>query len=72
MTELLQRVVSEVELLDPEQQDAIAELIQQELEEREWDALVSSPASQAVLARMAADALRDDAAGETRESGDSW
>jgi len=72
MTELLKRVVSQIELLPAAEQDAIAEMIALELEEREWDALVSRPESQRFLERLAADARKEDAAGETLEVGDSW
>jgi hypothetical protein len=33
------------EQLPPEQQDAIAEMLQRELEERDWEAIVAKPAS---------------------------
>ncbi len=72
MTEALRRVVALIEQLPPEQQDAIAEAMQRELEEREWDALVAGPASQRFLARLAADARREEAAGQTRPSTDRW
>ena len=72
MTELLRRVVDELERLSPEQQDAIAEVIQRELEEREWDAIVAKPGSQRFLELLAAEARREDAAGETQESGERW
>ena len=75
MTELLRAVVARIELLPADQQDAIAEVIQrelEELEEREWDALVASPASQRVLEQLATEARREDAAGRARESGDTW
>ena len=72
MIELLGRVVDELERLSPEQQAAIAEVIQRELEEREWDAIVAKPGSQRFLEHLAAEARRDEAAGETREAGDRW
>jgi len=72
MTELLKRVVSQVELLPAADQDAIAALIAEELEEREWDELISRPESQRFLERLAAEAREEDAAGETIEVGDSW
>ena len=72
MTELLRRVVAQIELLPPEQQDAIAEALQRELEEREWDDLLATPASQRFLDELVAEALQEDAAGKTRESGESW
>jgi DnaJ-domain-containing protein 1 len=72
MTELLRQVVDQIERLPPEEQDAIARLMQRELEEREWDAIAAKPSSQRFLQSLAADARREDAAGETRESNDSW
>lgn len=72
MTESLRAVVAEIELLPPEQRDAIAEATRRELEEREWDALLAKPGSRRVLARLAAEARSEDAAGETRESGEPW
>lgn len=72
MTELFKEAVAQIERLPAEQQDELAESIQLELEEREWDALVSSPESQRFLARLAAEARREDAAGETLEADDHW
>ena len=72
MTELLKRVVAEIEQLPPEQQDAIAAAMQRELEEREWDALVAKPGSQRFLEQLAAEARAENAAGETQESGERW
>ena len=72
MTELLRRVVGELERLSPEQQDASAEVIQREIEEREWGAIAAKPGSQRFLEPLATEARREDAAGETRESGDRW
>ena len=72
MTELLQQAFLDVERLPADQQDAIAAMVREELEEREWDALVSSPASQELLVRLAAEARRADDAGETEESDDTW
>ena len=72
MTGRLRRMVAKVEQLSPEQQDAIAEVIQREIEEQEWATIVAKPGSQRFLAELAAEARREDAAGETRESGDRW
>lgn len=65
MTDTLRRAVAHVEQLPPEQQDAIAEIIERELEEREWANLVATPKSQRFLRELAAQARREDAAGET-------
>jgi DnaJ-domain-containing protein 1 len=72
VTDLLKQVMSRVELLPEHQQDAIAEAIQRELEELEWDALVSTPNSQRFLDELAAEARREHAAGLTVESTDRW
>ncbi len=72
MTDLFKEVVAQVERLPAEQQDELAELLQRELEEREWDALVASPESLRFLAQLAANARREDAAGETLEADDHW
>ena len=72
MTELLQRVIARVEQLSAADQDAIAEAIARKIEEREWDALVSSPGSQRFLEHLAADAREEDAAGKTHEATDRW
>lgn len=51
--------------LSPEAQRQIAAIIEEEIEQREWDALVSSPRSKAFLKRLIAEAE----AGETEEGG---
>lgn len=72
MTETLKRAVARIERLPPEQQDAIAQVILTELSEREWDAMVSTPASQRFLQELATEARQEDAFGATRESTDRW
>ena len=72
MTELLRQVVSEIEQLPPQEQDAIAKAIREGIEEREWDARVATPESQRFLERKAAEARAEHAAGKTREVIDSW
>lgn len=67
MTDTLKRVMAQIEQLPPEQQDAIAEVIERELEEREWDVMVATPASQRFLQELAGEGRREDAAGETLE-----
>jgi hypothetical protein len=56
MTGLMAEAIARLERLTPEQQDELAEVILLELEEREWDALVASPASGRFLARLKAEA----------------
>jgi hypothetical protein len=51
--------------LSSEAQRQIATIIEEEIEQREWDALVSSPRSKAFLRRLFAEAE----AGETKEGG---
>ena len=70
MTELLRQVVAEIEQLPEADQDAIAQAIQIELDERQWDALFATPASERFLADLADKIRWEDAAGETREIGD--
>ena len=72
MPELLKQVMARVELLPEQQQDTIAEAIERELEELEWDAIVGSPASQRFLDELAAEARREHAAGLTQESTGRW
>ncbi|HEY7036616.1 MAG TPA: hypothetical protein VH482_35135 [Thermomicrobiales bacterium] len=72
MTESLQRIVNLVEQLPPEEQDAIAEMIERELADRKWDELFATEASDRFLARLSSKALREDDSGLTRESTDRW
>jgi hypothetical protein len=68
----LRRLVDRVEQLPPERQDAVTEMVERELEEAEWDLLLSSPASQRFLTRTAEEARKEHAAGLTVESDDDW
>ena len=72
MTETLRRVVEQIEQLPPQEQDAIAEIIERELADRKWDALFASPASERFVNRLVSDAKREQAAGLVRESTDRW
>jgi hypothetical protein len=72
VTEALKRVVDQVEQLPPEEQDAIAELIERELADRKWEELYASPASDRFLERLEAEARREDAAGLTQDATDRW
>ncbi len=72
MTELLQQVVAQVTQLPPEEQDAIATLIQREEDEREWERIVRTPASQRFLQHLVAEARSEDAAGQTQAADDHW
>lgn len=72
MTEALREVVEQIqhlaEQLDPAEQEAFAQALKQKLaeleEEREWDALVSSPKPQAFLDKLSARIDEQIAAGE--------
>ena len=72
MTETLKKVVSRVEQLSPEEQDAIAEVIERALADRTWDRLFASPASDRFLERLVSDARREEAVSLTQESKDCW
>jgi hypothetical protein len=65
-------VSGKVTRLSPERQDAMAEVIRRGVEEREWEAIVAKPGSQRFLEQLAAEARREDAAGQTREAGERW
>lgn len=77
MTEALKEVVEQIqhlaEQLNPAEQETFAHALKQKLaeleEEREWDALVSTPASQAFLERLSAEIDRKIAVGEFEEGG---
>ena len=65
MTQLLERAIEEVRKLSPDDQDAIASIILEEIQDEElWDETFSR--TQDKLARMAAKAREDIRAGRTR------
>ena len=66
MTETLKRAMDQVAQLPPDEQDAIAELIERELADRRWDTLFATDASQRFLDRLESEALREDATGLTQ------
>jgi hypothetical protein len=72
MTSLLAQVMAKVEQLSPEQQDALADVILLELEEREWYALVSAPGSARFLQQLKAEAEQEDRTGTAVTSNDRW
>jgi hypothetical protein len=55
--------------LPEETQQRIAAIIEEELEQQEWDALVSSPRSREFLHRLIAEAEAEDTAGESEDGG---
>ena len=69
MTEALRRVVAEIERLPDDEQDRLADLLEDELNRR-WDEVLESPQSIAMLDRMADGALRDAREGRVRKLND--
>lgn len=67
IVEELRQVIEQVQQLPADAQRHIAALIEVELEEREWDALVSTPESQRFLATLAEEARQEIAEGKTRD-----
>ena len=66
MTELLNKAIARVKKLPESQQNEIAAMILEELEdEARWDRAFSS--SQDLLAKLAVQALAEDAVGQTKE-----
>jgi hypothetical protein len=66
MTELLEKVISKLKTLPTNEQDAIATMILDELEdERRWDE--SFARSPNLLAKLAAEAMTEYRAGKTQE-----
>jgi len=65
MTDLLEKAMSRISALPPEEQDAVASLILEEIEsERRWDELFAG--SQEKLAQLAGQAVADYQAGKTK------
>jgi len=65
MTDLLEKAMSRVRALPPEEQDAVASLILEEIEsEKRWDELFAG--SQGKLARLAEQAVSEYKAGKTK------
>ncbi len=57
ITEQLKHAIEEAQRLPEAEQNAIAARLLDEIEEREWDAIVSQPHVQNALARMADEVL---------------
>ena len=69
---MLEKAISEVQQLSETDQDAIAQLILEELEdERRWDAAFAHPKSPALLEKMLAEAEAEDEAGLTQDCDDA-
>jgi hypothetical protein len=68
MTDLLKRAVAEAEQLPQEDQDLIAHRMLEEIaSERRWAELIADPRSHALLECLAAEAIAEHEAGETRD-----
>ena len=66
MTNLLEEAIARLKTLPPNEQDAIAAIILEELEdEKRWDAAFAK--SQNVLAKLASEAMAEYRAGKTQE-----
>lgn len=72
MTEALERAFREAQQLPEREQGEIAALVEQKLADIRWDALLARPESDKLLREMAAEAITEDDAGLTRESGETW
>ncbi len=71
MTDTLRQAVAKAEALPAPDQDALAAILLDEIEsEARWDKLFARPESETLLARMAAEAMREYDAGQTRPMGD--
>lgn len=67
MTTLLKKAIEELSNLPEEKQDFYAQEILDSLEgDEKWDALFADPRSETLLSQMAAKALEEYKAGETR------
>jgi len=65
MTALLEKAMNRINALPPEEQDAVASLILEEIEsEKRWDKLFAG--SQGQLAQLAAQAISEYEAGKTK------
>jgi guanylate kinase len=69
MVEELRQVIEQAQQQPEEIQRHLAAQIEEWLEERQWDVLVSSPHGQQTLARLIAEAEEEIAQGEVEEGG---
>lgn len=65
MTEALEQAISKVQELSPEEQNRVAELIEEEYEQLQWRRLVESPESLILLDKLSEQALERERAGQT-------
>lgn len=69
MTEQLRHAIEAMQRLPAEAQNVMAARILEEIEEQEWDAIVSQPRVQTRLRELARQALEEDKAGKSEEGG---
>jgi len=69
MLEELRQAIAQVERQPEDMRRRIAEVITLALEEREWEALTSTPESQAYLVRLSREIDEQEAADEVEEGG---
>ncbi len=69
MTEQLQQAIEALQRLPSDAQNTIATRILEEIEEQEWDVIVSKPQVQARLRELGRQALAEDEDGETENGG---
>lgn len=69
MTSQLERAIERLQQLPLEEQNAIAERILEEIDEREWDKIISTPHVQQAIIELAEEAKQQEAAGEIEEGG---
>jgi hypothetical protein len=69
MTELLKQAFERAQRLSDAAQNALAAHILEEIEEQEWDEIVSKPPIQQKLLALAEEAWKEHEAGETEEGG---
>lgn len=69
MTTQLQQAIERLQQLPIEDQIAIAERILEEIDEREWDRIVSTPHVQQAINELAEEAKQQEEAGEIEEGG---
>lgn len=69
MTEQLQQAIERLQKLPIEEQNAIAERILDELDEREWDKITSTSHVQQALIELADEAEQQEKVGEIEEGG---
>lgn len=70
MTEALKKAIELAQQQPEDEQNVIAHLILEELQaEHRWQELFNDPRSDALLERLAAEAIAEDEAGETEEGG---